>query len=114
MKNLIVAAFMLLGCAVWAQTHIEEVTFTVKGNCGLCKKRIEEALEIKGVKTASWDTKSKMVTVVFNNKKTTIEKLHKAVAAAGHDTEQEKAPQSVYKNLPDCCLYRDNNPHENE
>ncbi len=114
MKNLIFAAFMLFGYTAWAQANLEEVTFAVKGNCGSCKKRIEEALEIKGVKTASWDTKSKMVTVVFNNKKTTIEKLHKAVAAAGHDTEQEKAPESVYKNLPDCCLYRDGNPHENE
>lgn len=105
---------MLFGFASWAQTNIEEVTFNVKGNCESCKKRIEEALEIKGVKTASWDVKSKMVTVVFNNKKTSVEKLHKAIAASGHDTELEKAPESVYKNLPHCCLYRDGNPHETE
>jgi len=31
--------------------------------------------------------------------------IHKAIANAGHDTDKEKAPDEVYKNLPGCCQY---------
>jgi len=113
MKKIILGVLMLFAFSAWAQkNNIEEISFTVKGNCTMCKVRIEEALELKGVKTANWDIKSGICSVVFNNKKITTEMLHKAVAAAGHDTELIKANESIYKNLPDCCLYRDNyNPH---
>lgn len=113
MKKFKTTLFLLvISFAVSAQKNIEEVSFPVKGNCSMCKKRIEEALDIKGVKSANWDIKSGMCTVVFNNKKITLDQIHKAIAAAGHDTEKEKAPDEVYKNLPDCCLYRDyHNPH---
>jgi GMP synthase-like glutamine amidotransferase len=35
------------------------------------------------------------------------EEIKKAIAKAGHDVEGEKAPDSAYKKLPDCCQYRD-------
>jgi Cu(I)/Ag(I) efflux system membrane fusion protein len=28
------------------------------------------------------------------------------IAKNGHDTEKYKAPDEVYKQLPECCLYR--------
>ncbi|MFN4083515.1 MAG: heavy-metal-associated domain-containing protein [Bacteroidia bacterium] len=112
MKKILVIVFSILATTTFAQKNIEEATFAVKGNCGMCKNRIESALDIKGVKLANWDSKTGMLHVVFNTKKTNLETIHKAIANAGHDTDREKANEEVYKNLPDCCLYRDNyNPH---
>jgi hypothetical protein len=73
----------------------------------MCKKRIESALDRSGIKFASWDTKTKNLEVVYNNKKISELQIHELVAAAGHDTEKVKATDEVYAKLPFCCLYRD-------
>ncbi|MDR1866506.1 MAG: copper chaperone, partial [Bacteroidales bacterium] len=38
--------------------------------------------------------------------KTSVEAVSKAIAAAGHDTDRDKAAEAVYNALPDCCKYR--------
>ncbi len=78
----------------------------VYGNCGMCKDRIEEAaLSLDGVKVADWSEEMKMLHLEFNPDKVKRIEIEKAVAKVGHDTENETAPDEVYKNLPGCCLY---------
>lgn len=80
----------------------------VKGNCGMCKKRIETAVsKIKGIKYAQWDIPSKKLTVVMDENKCTIDDIQKVIAQAGHDTETYTAPDSIYNKLPPCCKFRD-------
>lgn len=80
--------------------------FEVKGNCGMCEKRIEKAaLSVDGVSKADWDKKTKQLNVTFDDAKTNIHKVHIAVAAAGHDTSVHKAKDEVYNKLPGCCKY---------
>jgi copper chaperone CopZ len=80
--------------------------FKVKGNCGMCEKRIEKAaLSVDGVSSADWNKESKMMKVVFDNSKTDVHKVHMAIAKAGHDTEMHKAKDEVYNKLPGCCKY---------
>ena len=79
--------------------------FKVYGNCGMCEKRIEKAAKIDGVRLADWDEDSKMITVTFNPEKVKPGRIHKAIAAVGHDTDKVKAPDEVYAELPECCLY---------
>jgi copper chaperone CopZ len=79
--------------------------FKVYGNCGMCEKRIEKAAKIKGVTKADWDGDSQMLTIQFNEKKVTPAKVQKAVAAVGHDTDNDRAKDKVYNKLPDCCQY---------
>ena len=43
----------------------------------------------------------------FDPDKTSIETISKAIAAAGHDTDKDKAPDEVYNALPACCKYRE-------
>jgi len=82
-------------------------TFHVSGNCEMCQARIEAAAKsVKGVIQASWDLKTKMLRVEFNQEKTGVDAIHKAIAHAGHDTEKERADDKVYNTLPECCLYR--------
>lgn len=84
----------------------ETATFTVYGNCGMCKTRIEKAATgVKGVKKATWDADKQQIEVVYNTKKTSLIAIHEAIAAVGHDTDQRRAKDEVYNNLHGCCKY---------
>ena len=87
--------------------NAKQSSFGVSGNCELCKERIEKtAKSLKGVATAIWDIQTKKITVDYNNNLTTPDEIQKAISLAGHDTEKFKAPDNVYNQLPECCLYR--------
>ncbi len=84
----------------------EAAIFKVEGACGMCKKRIENSLSIKGVKMAEWDVHSKMLRVVYVPSKISEQKIHETIAALGHDTSKVKAKDEVYEKLHGCCKYR--------
>lgn len=87
------------------EVHGLHSTFSVGGNCGMCKDRIEAAaLTVDGVLTANWEIETGILHL-NHTKDAPVELIHQAVAAAGHDTELEKAPDEVYAGLPECCLY---------
>lgn len=87
--------------------EIKEISFSVGGSCEMCKERIENAAKsVDGVKSAVWDINSKKMKVRFDASKNEEIAIHKAIANAGHDTEKQNAPDSVYSNLPGCCEYR--------
>jgi periplasmic mercuric ion binding protein len=102
-QGLLVAMLTILSVAVFAQN--DSTTFRVAGNCGMCKKRIEASLKGPGVSLASWDVKSKIMTVRFDSAKINAKQLQQKVAAVGHDTEMFTADTAVYEELPGCCLY---------
>ena len=83
------------------------VEIEVAGVCKMCKKRIEKAALIRGVKMAEWDKVGQTMKVVYKTKNVTEEAIHEAIAASGHDTNKVKAPDEKYKKLPKCCRYRD-------
>ncbi|MEN8118214.1 MAG: efflux RND transporter periplasmic adaptor subunit, partial [Bacteroidota bacterium] len=86
----------------------EHTSFKVGGNCEMCKDRIEKAaLSVEGVEYVIWESESQMLHLNFNSAKTNADEIQKAVAAVGHDTEKFKAPDDIYKELPECCLYRE-------
>ena len=92
-----------------AQTKTNKLvtdTITIKGNCGECKARIEEAAYTKGVKTAEWNKTTKILTVVYNSEKTSRDKIQASIANAGHDSDRHTASDKSYKSLPSCCAYR--------
>ena len=88
------------------QASIKHIMVKVGGECEMCKDRIETAAKtVLGVKSANWEIETKMLHLNFDSSKTSSEEIQKAVAAVGHDTEKFKAPDEVYKKLPECCLY---------
>ena len=112
MKTNIVSIFLFIVALFVSQTSFGQgkaVKSNIKvfGNCGMCKERIETALDQNGVKLASWDSKTKNLEVVYNPKKISETKIHELIAGVGHDTEKVKAKDDVYGKLPFCCLYRD-------
>src|SRR5436305_6662128 len=48
-----------------------------------------------------------MLTLVYDPSKTTVDKVQKRILDAGHDVENKKAKDIIYKSLPECCYYRD-------
>jgi len=86
--------------------HYETTTFKVAGNCEMCKKRIETALQAStAVKSAEWDVQTRMVKLVYDPHAISLTKIHLLIADAGHDTDKVKAQEAVYKVLPGCCQY---------
>ena len=105
---LILIAICVFSFTAGAQSNIVTANLKVFGNCEMCKKRIETALDHRGIKKATWNVKTKNLEVVFNQRKISELEIHELVAAAGNDTEKVKAKDDVYASLPFCCLYRDN------
>ena len=86
---------------------VQLAIFGVSGNCEQCKERIETAAKsVSGVSSATWEVATKKIKVEFNPMATNPDAVQKAIAKVGHDTEKYKAPDDVYKQLPECCLYR--------
>lgn len=111
--NIIRFSLILLGLlfssqmASFAQGKtIKTDTITIRGNCGQCKTRIEEAAYVKGVKNAEWNKKTQLLTVTYSTSKTNINKIATAIAKAGHDSRLSIAEEKIYKKLPSCCAYR--------
>lgn len=86
--------------------EIEHAMFPVSGNCGMCKETIETAVKtLEGIKEAEWSQETKMIHISFNSDKVQLKDIHKTIAKAGYDTELEKANDTVYNGLPECCKY---------
>ncbi len=80
--------------------------FKVEGVCEQCKKRIEAAAYVKGVRFAEWSIDTHELTVKFDSSKTGPQIILKSVAKAGHDNELFKAEDTDYNKIANCCKYR--------
>lgn len=104
--------FILTTFSVQAQKKgVTTVSFEVSGICGMCEERIENALDVKGVKKAEYNTDTHMCEVVYNENKISEEELHKLLNEAGHDTEKSKATDEQYATVHSCCKYREHDDH---
>jgi copper chaperone CopZ len=108
MKNNSIFIVILFIISLSVNTFAKSVQtekFKVWGNCGMCKKTIEKSLKIEGVKKASWDVKSKELTVNFDPKVTNIKTIQIAICNAGYDNDGCKGNDAAYEKLHSCCKY---------
>ncbi|NER16266.1 heavy-metal-associated domain-containing protein [Spongiivirga citrea] len=88
------------------EVAMTDLSFGVRGNCGMCKSTIEKAANsVDGVASANWDVDKKKIDVSYDDDKTDAMAIHKAIAASGYDTEKVSGSKEAYKNLPGCCQY---------
>ena len=91
---------------VSAATIKTNLTFGVRGNCGMCKKTIEDAANsVEGVASAIWDVDQKKIDISYDDSKIDAVAIHTAIAASGYDTEQVAGNEEAYDGLPGCCKY---------
>jgi mercuric ion binding protein len=103
MKMLIMLFF-----ATVAVAQTQKATLDVRGNCGMCKARIEQAaFAIKGVKHAAWEANTEQLKVFFNPKKTSVDSIAVSISAIGHEANGIAVKEEVYADLPMCCQYKD-------
>jgi periplasmic mercuric ion binding protein len=106
MKKLFVLLFIsFLPLLSNAQKKVEK-TIKVSAVCGMCKERIEKALDIEGVVFSEYTVESQELFVVYKPKKIEWSTIEKLVLEAGHDVEEKKASDKCYDALDACCKYR--------
>ncbi len=80
-------------------------TVKVYGNCGMCESTIEKAANKKKISKADWNVDTKMASITYDSKKTTLDAVLKNIALAGYDNQSFLAPDAAYNKLPGCCKY---------
>jgi outer membrane receptor protein involved in Fe transport/copper chaperone CopZ len=101
--KVILGAFLLFTTFISAQ-NLSKNQFQVKGNCEMCKERIETTAKKAGAKSARYSIDSQTLTLE-TSEKVSPEDILKKVAEAGHDNEKFKASDETYEKLPGCCHY---------
>ncbi|HRY33215.1 MAG TPA: heavy metal-associated domain-containing protein [Bacteroidales bacterium] len=106
-----VLVFSVMGFTQNSAKNTAEISVKTSAVCGMCKERIEKGLAFeKGVKEASLDLKTKMVTVTYKVRKTDPDKIRKAISRLGYDADDVPADEKAYGKLPACCK-KDAAPH---
>lgn len=101
---------LLIGLSALAQqkpAKVEkgyQVEIKTSAVCEMCKEAIESDLIFeKGVKEVNLDVETKVLTVVYNDKKTNAETIRKRVAKVGYHADDVKRDPIAYEKLPMCC-----------
>ena len=104
MKKII---FLLLGMVLLAsgsKAQSDTLIIQTSSVCGTCKKTIERDLSFeKGVKSSSLDVETSKLTVIYDSKKTTPEKIRTQISKIGYDADDVKRDPKAFEKLPDCC-----------
>ncbi|MBI3257973.1 MAG: heavy-metal-associated domain-containing protein [Ignavibacteriae bacterium] len=80
-------------------------TFKVWGNCGMCKKTIEKAVNKEGIVSAEWNKTTKIITVMYDSTQTSLDQIQTKIADAGYDNVGHIAHDDDYSKLNKCCRY---------
>ena len=103
-KLLTIVVLLVTFGAISAQAKIVSVKIKTSAVCESCKARLEKALSTEaGVTSSNLDIKSKELTVVFDDGKTSPEKIKQAISKTGYDADDVKADLAASKKLPGCC-----------
>jgi mercuric ion binding protein len=101
----IIVACLTMSFAASSQ-KVRTESFTVSGECGMCKKKIESAAKQGGAIEASWSPQTKVVTVTYNAGNGSAGNIKQAIANVGYDTPGYRAPDDAYNSLDKCCQYK--------
>lgn len=72
--------------------------------CESCGAKFDKVLVFeKGIKMVTLDETAMTVTVMYNSKKTSPEKIRTAISKLGFDADDVKADPTAYDNLDGCC-----------
>lgn len=106
-KNLMLFVLLCVSIITFAdKPKTETIKIKTSAICEQCKETIEKKLAFtKGVieSNVDVDSKDKIVTVIFNPKKTTADKIRRSIAEVGYDADEVLAMPAGYEKLADCC-----------
>lgn len=104
-KFLFSLIIVLIGLKASAQDDkLKKVEIKTSAICEMCQYAIEKEMAFeKGVKSASLDLDTKMLTVFYQDKKTTPEAIKRRVSLTGYHADDTPRDSVAYTNLPKCC-----------
>ncbi|MFL5751841.1 MAG: heavy-metal-associated domain-containing protein [Bacteroidia bacterium] len=105
MKNKLITLVLCALLMACASSESTKASFKVWGNCDMCKETIEGALKVVGLRSASWNTESKIIGLEYDSTKISLDEIQKLIAAAGYDNDKYKGDDKAYMDLPECCQY---------
>lgn len=117
MKTLLnISILLIISNFVLAQNkNIDTLSIKTSIQCDMCEERVGELLVFeKGVKDFDINLESQMVKVTYKTKRTSPDKLRKAIAGVGYDADHVAADPEAYEKLPACCKKPgdpDHSPH---
>lgn len=96
--------FSLAAFAFVSAQSQEAIQIKTNAKCGICKKTLETQLpRYGGIGKVTLDVKSKVLTVAYNPRKTSPEKIRQAVNNIGYDADDKIAPAAAQARLKPCC-----------
>src|SRR6478609_5149025 len=98
-KFILILCTLGLFSGAYAADQVTKTSFKVWGNCESCKKRIEKAVKVDGVKAAEWNDETKVMTIAFVPTKITLDQIEQNIAKVGYDTEKFKGDDAAYAKL---------------
>ena len=105
-SKLMLATILLFSIIANAQIKNAKIeSVKVYGNCEMCKAKIEKAGNLKKISKVTWDDKSQLATITYDEKKTNQDEILKRIALVGYDSDKFLAPDATYSKLPGCCQY---------
>ena len=97
------AIVAMSACSGGDSSNVDK-TFYVRGNCGMCEKRIETTVKgVAGVVSADYDVSKEILFVTFDSTATDELTIHEALANVGHETSHVAMNQAAHDELPECC-----------
>ncbi len=104
MKKIISLIAIIMISFTGLQAQIKDAQIKTSGQCEHCKETLEKNLRFeKGVKKVSFDVKSHIVNVKFDEAKTTIRNIQVAITKLGYDADSLLADPKAYEKLNACC-----------
>jgi len=100
---ILIMAIFTFGVA-FNQKNTETIRIKTSAECGMCKDKIEEALNYtNGVKFAELTVSSKIVEIKYRTDKVSKEEIIEVINKAGYDADESPADKKAYAALPACC-----------
>ncbi|MGC9341552.1 MAG: heavy-metal-associated domain-containing protein [Bacteroidales bacterium] len=114
-KHIISIAILIFAFAFHsnAQKGVDTLKIKTSAQCSMCTETIEKAMAYeRGVESSSLDLDTKILTVIYKEKKTSPGKIRKAISKVGYDADDVAANERAYSKLPACCKKPDDPDYE--
>lgn len=102
-KIIIVLALLMSGLSLKAQKKkTVEIETTIQ--CEMCTNRLDKMFaDIWAVRKVDYDIEDKMITVQYNSKKISAQKIREKISSVGYKADDVEADPEAYEKLPACC-----------
>lgn len=105
-RNIIIAIFaiMLLSINLKAEENLTVSVIKSPVWCEMCDATLQKGLKkLPAVQEVLVDLEKQEVTVKYDESKSSLDKIRRAISKLGYDADDVPADKTAYKKLPNCC-----------